>query len=65
MTDNHDGVLGSSPAAGPTGHSGVDAVLASLEGLQDRSVADHVAVFEAAHERLRAALASAGDDASA
>ena len=31
-------------------------VLASMEGLETRPVADHVAVFEQAHERLRRAL---------
>lgn len=47
-----------------TGHPDVDAVLASLDDLQDRPVAEHVAVFEAAHDRLRAALADAGDEPS-
>lgn len=45
---------------GPTGSPAVDAVLASLEGLDERPVAEHVAVFEAAHEALRGALADAG-----
>jgi hypothetical protein len=39
-----------------TGQPEVDAVLASLDGLADRPVAEHVAVFEQAHERLRRAL---------
>lgn len=39
-----------------TGIAEVDAVLASLDGLADRPVADHVAVFEQAHDRLRRAL---------
>lgn len=47
-----------------TGSSVVDAVLASLDGLEERHVGDHVAVFEAAHEQLRAALADAGDRAA-
>lgn len=47
-----------------TGSSVVDAVLASLDGLEERPVGDHVAVFEAAHEQLRAALADAGDRAA-
>ena len=36
--------------------SAVADVLASMEGLETRPVADHVAVFEQAHERLRRAL---------
>ncbi len=44
-----------------TGHPAVDEVLASLARLDDRPAADHVEVFESAHERLRAALADAGD----
>lgn len=35
----------------------VQAVLSSLEGLDDRPVAEHVAVFEHAHESLRRVLA--------
>ena len=44
-----------------TGHPAVDEVLASLARLDDRPAADHIEVFESAHERLRAALADAGD----
>jgi hypothetical protein len=44
-----------------TGHDAVDEVLGSLERLDGRPVAEHVAVFEAAHEGLRVALADAGD----
>lgn len=43
-----------------TGHDEVDAVLDSLTALDDAPVAEHVAVFEAAHDRLRGALATAG-----
>ena len=43
-------------ASRPTGSDGVDAVLHSLTALDDAPVADHVAVFEAAHEQLRRAL---------
>jgi hypothetical protein len=50
----------SAPAAG---NPVVEAVLASLDGLEERPVGDHVAIFEAAHEQLRAALADAGDRA--
>jgi hypothetical protein len=42
----------------------MDAVLGALEGLEDRPVAEHVAVFEAAHDRLRGALADAGSGES-
>jgi hypothetical protein len=63
MTENHDDAL-DPQAVDTTGHPEVDAVLASLGGIEERPVADHVAVFEAAHERLRGALASAGDDPS-
>jgi hypothetical protein len=45
------------------GHEAVDVVLRSLDGLDDRPVEEHVAVFEAAHEGLRAALAGAGEAA--
>lgn len=43
-----------------TGHPDVDAVIGTLADLDDRPVAEHVAVFEAAHERLRGVLADAG-----
>lgn len=45
------------PTDGPTGHPVVDEVLASLDRLDELPVAQHVAVFEAAHDRLREALA--------
>jgi hypothetical protein len=41
----------------PTGLPAVDDVLASLDRLDELPVAEHVAVFEWAHEGLRAALA--------
>jgi hypothetical protein len=53
------------PESMTTGHADVDAVLGSLEGLEDRPVIEHVAVFEAAHESLRAALADADGRADA
>jgi len=40
----------------PTGVAAVDAVLAEVAALSDAPVADHVAVFERAHEQLRRAL---------
>jgi hypothetical protein len=45
-----------------TGNPAVDAVLESLERLDDTPVSEHVALFESAHERLRGALADAGED---
>lgn len=49
------------PAVEHTGHPVVDRVLDSLEDLAGTPVADHVAVFESAHDQLRGALANAGD----
>jgi hypothetical protein len=49
------------PAVERTGHPAVDRVLDSLDGLADLPVADHVAVFESAHDQLRGALANAGE----
>jgi hypothetical protein len=43
-----------------TGNPDVDGVLTSLRGLDDLPVAEHVAVFEQAHESLRSTLAGAG-----
>lgn len=43
------------------GAAAVAEVLASLEGLEGRPVSEHVAVFEAAHESLRATLSGGGD----
>jgi hypothetical protein len=48
-----------------TGDDRVDAVLASLSDLDDRPVGEHVSVFEDAHDRLRDALARAGDEPAA
>ena len=47
-----------------TGHDDVDRVVASLDGLDERPVSEHVAVFESAHDMLRNALADAGNDSS-
>jgi hypothetical protein len=47
-----------------TGHDDVDRVVASLDGLDERPVSEHVAVFESAHDTLRNALADAGNDSS-
>ena len=51
-------------AAG-TGNADVDAVVSSLGALDGLPVAEHVAVFEQAHESLRRTLAGAGQDAPA
>jgi hypothetical protein len=50
--------------AGPEGPSAdvIDAVLRSMADLDERPVSEHVHVFEGAHDRLRDALARAGDD---
>jgi hypothetical protein len=48
-----------------TGNADVDAVVASLTALDDQPVAEHVAVFEQAHESLRRTLAGAGQDSPA
>lgn len=57
-----DGVEpGQRPVPESTGHAGVDDVLRSLDGIDGRPVDEHVVLFEAAHETLRAALADAGD----
>jgi hypothetical protein len=44
-----------------TGLDSVDTVIRSVQALDDRPVAEHVGVFERAHEQLRRAL----DDAPA
>lgn len=43
-------------SAPSTGNPAVDAVIEGLAALDDLPVADHVEVFAAAHESLRAAL---------
>ncbi|HET6626508.1 MAG TPA: hypothetical protein VFG63_08960 [Nocardioidaceae bacterium] len=45
-----------------TGNPTVDSVLESLERLERTPVSEHVEIFESAHEKLRGALADAGDD---
>ena len=58
------GTAGDEHVVESTGHPEVDAVLASLADLDGRPVAEHVSVFEDAHDRLRTALADAGNDPS-
>ena len=48
-----------------TGNAAVDAVVGSLAALDGLPVAEHVAVFEQAHESLRRTLAGAGQDSPA
>ncbi len=55
------GGAGYDPVPETTGEPLVDEVLASMAELGRRPVDEHVAIFETAHERLRAALAEAGD----
>jgi hypothetical protein len=50
------------PEPGATGNPRVDAVVESLSTLDQLPVAEHVAVFEQAHESLRRTLAGAGTD---
>ncbi len=59
MTENPgtgEAVARTDEAVEHTGHPVVDEVLESMRGLQDRPVEEHVAIFEAAHDKLRAAL---------
>jgi len=42
---------------GPTPEEAIDAAVAALDGLADRPLAEHVAVFEQVHAALGAALA--------
>ncbi len=58
---DHDGPSIEPDGQVRTGNATVDAVLGSLEGLEDRPVSEHVEVFEHAHEQLRRALDGAGD----
>jgi hypothetical protein len=58
--DIPDDATTSAPAT--TGHPAVDEVLRSLDDLASRPVDEHVAAFEDAHEKLRRALSSAGDE---
>ncbi len=55
--EGHGASTGSSAeVTSMTGVSAVDDVVASVQGLDQRPVEEHVAVFEQAHERLRRAL---------
>jgi len=50
------------PASQTTGNADVDAVIESLDGLDQTPLAEQVAIFESAHERLRGALTGATAD---
>jgi hypothetical protein len=63
MDEHVDPEVADGPLADPpvdvtvrTGNERVDAVLDSLDALDDLPVDEHVAVFERAHEELRGAL---------
>ena len=57
--DRH--AVSDAPPVQHTGNPVVDSVLDSLRELDELPVSEHVAVFEAAHDRLRGALSDAGD----
>jgi hypothetical protein len=44
------------PLRGPTPEEAVDTALAALDGIADRPLAEHVAVFEQVHAALGSAL---------
>ena len=47
-----------------TGLPSVDTVVGSVQALDEQPVHEHVAVFESAHDRLRAVLSSGGESAA-
>ncbi len=47
-----------------TGNAAVDALLNSLEGLEELPLAEQVVVFERAHEQLRGALDGRAEQSS-
>jgi tetrahydromethanopterin S-methyltransferase subunit B len=55
--DSHEG-WGTTDDPGTTGVRAVDEVLEELVVVDNAPVAEHVAIFERAHERLRRALDS-------
>lgn len=60
-TERHDLEAQTGSETEMTGNPAVDEVLRSLGDLDGRPVEEHVAVFESAHEHLRAVLAGAGE----
>jgi hypothetical protein len=62
LEDTPEEAAARAPGVVETGHPSVDAVISSLESLDQVPVDEHVAVFELAHEELRRTLSGAGDD---
>ena len=65
MSETDDVPAPTEDAAGGTGNAEVDAVVETLVALDEFPVADHVTVFEQAHESLRRTLSGAGQDGPA
>jgi hypothetical protein len=61
VADGPDLDASTGPAVVDTGHTVVNDVVRSLGDLDDRPVAEHVQVFERAHDSLRQALSDAGE----
>ncbi|MET3963754.1 RecA/RadA recombinase [Marmoricola sp. OAE513] len=64
LEDSPEEAAARAPGVVETGNEAVDEVIRSLESLDAVPVDEHVALFEKAHEQLRATLSGAGDDAS-
>lgn len=62
LADSPEEVAARAPGVVETGNAEVDAVLASLEGLDSVPVDEHVALFEQAHEKLRRTLSGASEN---
>lgn len=62
LEDTPEEVAARAPGIVETGNPAVDEVIASLEGLDNVPVDEHVALFEQAHEQLRRTLSGAGDN---
>jgi len=66
MSEGASGQMGSVPSVPrgdyhPNEDPSVQQVLQSLERLEEAPVAEHARIFEETHDRLRDALADAGD----
>lgn len=64
LQDSPEEAAARAPGLVETGNPAVDAVIASLEGLDAVPVDEHVALFEEAHEQLRRTLSGAGETQS-
>lgn len=64
LEDTPEEAAARAPGVVETGNPAVDEVIASLEGLDNVPVDEHVALFEQAHEQLRRTLSGAGDNQS-